>query len=207
MNDFYDMKNEENESTCVIILGAGFSSRMTTPKILLSFGDEGTFLEKIISSYRSAGINSIYLTVNSETQKALIKSGLSVLPELKKIIINPFPERERFFSIQNALRSVESYNNYFIQDSDRPFVDSLLLGSMMSTMDSDYLIPEYNGKGGHPVIISENVKRFILNADAESTTLRGVLGNFDGKRFPVESPSVLININSQEDYQRYFGKE
>jgi CTP:molybdopterin cytidylyltransferase MocA len=72
-------------------------------------------------------------------------------------------------------------------------------------LNSDFCVPVYKGRGGHPVLLSENVIRDLFAEDKTDITLRDFLSRYDGKRVDVKSDSVLVNINTPEDYRGYFG--
>jgi molybdenum cofactor cytidylyltransferase len=188
-----------------IILSAGNSGRMGMHKALLPFGDENlTFLEKITQSYHQAGINQVIVVLN-EALYNLLKTRKIALPGEVEIVVNPHPEKGRFFSLQTGLSKVMAGSHVFIQNADNPFTEPVLLADMIENRaKAGVIFPSYSGKAGHPVLINASVcesARMCLNPDIR---LDYFLRDFPS--FFVESDNcrILVNINTPSDYRREF---
>jgi molybdenum cofactor cytidylyltransferase len=185
----------------VIIPAAGFSGRMGLPKMLLPFDKTKTFLDVIIQGYFEFGCNEAVVVVNE-------KNSLSVkyLQSKKKIriIVNRYPERERFFSIQTGLQSAGKALGVFIHNVDNPFVDVNLLKKMTQVLPScDIVVPVFKDKGGHPVLLSKKVTDYIVSVSDYSINFKDVIKGFNRKNVLTENGNVLVNINTMADYRRY----
>jgi molybdenum cofactor cytidylyltransferase len=70
------------------------------------------------------------------------------------------------------------------------------------------VIPSFHYKGGHPIKLSKIVKQKILETDPESN-LRVVLNCFNKKYISVDDPGVIMDIDTEENYQQvidYYNK-
>jgi len=184
-----------------IILSAGFSSRAEQPKAFLKYNKDLSFLEHYIQIYQRAGIANIFIVVNSiinEQVDNLILDYGNV-----ELILNPKPEDGRFSSILLGLQALKQCP-CFIQNIDNPFVDEPLVNRMMSDLgDDNYVVPEFEGKPGHPVLLSENIVNYLSLLNKEAN-LREELNNFQKTSLEWNDPGILANVNTQEEYREYF---
>jgi CTP:molybdopterin cytidylyltransferase MocA len=190
----------------VLILAAGFSGRMGVPKLSLPFDRNQTFMTKIIRSYQSAGCEKIVVVVNKPGQEFLKqhelfsdKSNISVAP-------NAFPERERFYSLQTGLETLQDGKPVFIQNIDNPFVRPALLHRLAEVFKPGaFVVPVYNERGGHPVLLSGKIISDLVTFPDYRQNLRDFLQAYPKINCPVEDKKILVNINSPQEYGRYFG--
>jgi len=196
------MPNElkEYKRVSALILAAGNSVRMGSPKFMLRFDETHTFLEKIVETYKLFGCTEIKIVLNPEGDK-ILKQQTSKIVDNELIVINPNPEKERLLSIQTGLKALINPQQVFIHPVDNPFVDLDILHLLVNNcMNGDYQIPTYKGKGGHPILISKKVVERICNQIDTDENFKIFLENFAAFRVNVDNKNVLWNINSKEDY-------
>ncbi len=187
----------------VIILSAGQSSRMGSIKALLKWDSKITFIEKIIDEYKKAGLNDISIVLNSINRHE-IKELISIQYPDIKFIINEQVNAERITSIKLGILHIAVDTNVFIQDTDRPFVTTELINNMVSAITPNtYVSPCYKGESGHPVLISSEISNFIITSKKQNT-LKEVLDKFSEIKVESNTKSISVNINSLEDYKKYF---
>ncbi len=188
----------------VLILAAGYSSRIRKHKFALKFNEKSTFVERLVSQYKSLGCKKIIVVLNAEGVKFFQKN----LPHLSNevmVITNMFPERGRSYSISLGLKHIPGNEKVFIQNVDNPFITTDILKLMLENLkDYDCVSPQYQGEGGHPVLISHNVIKEILVREEKDFVLRDLLKNFKKRTLPVNNQKILANINTMEDYNKYF---
>jgi len=194
----------EKSDISAIILAAGFSSRMKQAKFSLMFNKHRTFLEKIIQEYLNFNCREIIVVMNSDGIKLKDKLNLS-FPENVKFVLNEFPERERFFSLQIGLKFLKNINSVFIQNIDNPFVGQLILDSLYNNKDeTDLIVPTFKNNGGHPIVINRTVIKRIISEKKFNHNLKEYLKKFTKKTIPVNDEKILININDKKKYSNYF---
>lgn len=183
----------------VIILAAGNSERMGKPKHLLPFSEEDTFIEHIIKVYQKTVISKMIVVVNDSFPKQQ-----SLLDNSIQIVVNSNPELGRFHSIRLGLKEVNN-TPVFIQNIDNPFVNAgLLMQMQMGLTETDFAVPVYNGKGGHPILFSSQIIHPLINNFSEESNLNVVLKSFKRKDVIVQDPYIHVNINTREEYRKYF---
>jgi len=190
-----------------LILAAGFSGRMGIPKLSLRFDEDRSFAEKIIQTYQSAGCRNIVMIVNEQGENYLRRQKVSFTENDVTVILNMHPERERFYSLQTGLRSVQNGLPVFVQNIDNPFVETELLQQLANIYTPEgYVVPRYNGRGGHPVLLSERIVNDITTSLDWGQNLRNFLQAYPQISCPVDDEKILININSPKEYRKYFSK-
>ncbi len=191
----------------VLILAAGFSGRMGVPKFSLPYDKNQTFLTKIIRSYQSAGCKKIVVVVN--------RTGLEFLKQYKffsdnsafPLVLNAFPERERFYSLQTGLKMLQDGKPVFIQNIDNPFVQPALLHRLAEVSSAEsFVVPGYHGRGGHPVLLSAKIVSDLVASPDYRQNMRDFLQAYPKIYCPVEDKEILANINSRQEYKKYFGR-
>ena len=184
----------------VIILAAGNSSRLGKPKFLLKMPNGETFIESITRQYAEFGCANIIVVVN--------KSGNKLLTNLKfpsntKIAINHNHNSGRFSSIKIGAEQFNA-NFAFIHNIDNPSAKAKILKSLYNVkQQADVIKPIINNKGGHPILISKKVCKDIIREKTNDKNLKYFLKNYSIKKVEVNDNSILLNINTLEDYNLF----
>lgn len=195
------------QNSAVVILAAGFSGRMGIPKLSLPFDEKQTFTEKIITTYLTAGCKNIVLVVNRQGIKALKQQKDFLAESNVSVVLNAFPERERFYSLQTGLKLLDGFRAVFVQNIDNPFVHPEWLQKLTEAFEPDaFVVPHHNGYGGHPILLSGKIIRDIKAFKSYRKNLRNFLQAYPKINCPVADEKILVNINSPAEYRKYFGK-
>ena len=183
----------------VVILSAGESSRMNTPKSFLKYDLNRRFIDKIIDEYKNIRINKIVVVVNKrDFDKLNLQDNISVC-------INEHLEYERFYSIKLGLEKIEDCDFCYIQNIDNPFVNDVILRNLYFKRNiNGSTVPVYNERGGHPVLIGQDVINRIRKTNGSILNFKELLSEFPCNRIEIDDESILRNINSPEDYKKYF---
>ncbi len=190
-----------------VVLSAGFSGRMGRPKWSLPFDERQTFIEKITEVYLRAGCGRVVLVLNPDGITAMEKRGLFTGNKRVVPVSNPFPEKERFFSVQTGLKALRGYPAVFLQNIDNPFVTSDILFCLAGSFRAGaYVVPQYGSRNGHPILLSKEIAGDLVSLPDEKENLRHFLREYPKIFCPVQDESILLNINTPEEYHRVFGK-
>ncbi len=187
-----------------IILSAGASGRMGTPKALLRIGDQN-FLQHIINKLEHQHIHKIYVIIGADADD--IKPTLSGLQV--NIIINEQWRNGQLSSLIAGLHELDERENdaALIWPVDHPLVTETTIKKMINTFINDkdkIIIPKYNGRRGHPVIFPKSLFSQLRTAPFEKGA-RVVVHQNEDRVLEVETDdeSVAINIDTPEDYERF----
>jgi molybdenum cofactor cytidylyltransferase len=189
----------------VVIIAAGNSQRMGMPKLGLKFDASTSFAEKIIGTILEIEPLECILVINHVGLELIHREGIKI-PDKVKIVINEYPEKGRFYSLQCGLKSLSFQGNVLITNIDNPYINkNICLKMLRQFSDFDYIYPVFNGKGGHPLLINKTITEEILLQNNTQKNLKEFLQIYRKKMIKVSDHKVLININTPEDYNSIFG--
>jgi molybdenum cofactor cytidylyltransferase len=188
----------------VVILAAGQSLRMGTPKLLLRWG-RTSVIGHLLQLWRDAGAAQV-IVVHSPDHVALTNEldRLSFPPESR--VINPAPERGMFSSIQCAAAWhgwKEDLTHFMIGLGDQPQLRAQTLADLLqSAMTSPEHIwqPLFAGHGRHPVLFPRS--HFVQLARTEASTLKQFLAAFPVSHIEINDPGLAVDIDYPDDYQK-----
>lgn len=191
------------KNIAVIVLAGGHSSRMNYPKAWLMFNDKETFLESIINSYNQVGINPI-VVLNTTFTENQWNPFVATISTKTKLIKNSFPEKGRLYSLFLGLKALKNEDAAFIHNVDQPCIEPEVIKQLINNYEPHGItIPVFKGYNGHPVLIGKTVINEIINHFNEYQTLRDVWKFFPKKRIEVQNKSILININTPIEFEKW----
>ena len=187
-----------------IILAAGKSSRMGVPKLSLKYDHNKIFIEHIIDEYRRFGCNEIAIVVNETGYNFLIEKKIQFSDNVK-IVINKHPDWHRFYSLKIGVKSLVEAKSVFVHNVDNPFVNHNVLNKLLEKINTaDYISPEFNGKGGHPILLSEKIINIVRSTQVDQLHFKEFLNQYPKMKVQVDDEKVLVNINTFDEYRKYF---
>jgi len=186
-----------------LILAAGESSRMGTPKATLAYRGR-TFLEWIVETLRSAGIERIVVVLGHRAWEiqALVKS------EAIEVVINPDYRSGQTSSLQTGLRALASDDPeaFLLCLVDHPAISAGTVRGIVSAFregDDPVVIPTYHGRRGHPVLIARRLFEELLGLTRDEGADSVVRRYRPATRYvEVEDEGVVIDVDNPEDYRR-----
>jgi molybdenum cofactor cytidylyltransferase len=202
----------------VVILGAGASSRMGRPKLLLPWGDT-TVIGQILRQWRELGAAQIAV-VHRPSDTALVETlkreelkwskavTLQRFNASTHCIVNPQSGKGMFSSVVCAARWRgwrKDISSWAIVLGDQPHLqmDTLRVLLDRAAQNADAICqPVFNGHTGHPVILPRSVFAELPHSGAE--TLKEFLKPFSGGcvQCPVEDAGLLLDLDRPEDYDK-----
>jgi molybdenum cofactor cytidylyltransferase len=198
-----------------ILLSAGESKRMGQPKALLKFGERSN-IENLLDEYLSSQLDKVIVVtgfngeslkkfIEKKTKDNLLKKSADYKEVKKlKVVINEHYNLGMFSSIQKGIAEI-SRGGILIGIVDNPFTNSTVIDELIENFSGgEIVIPDYHGKGGHPVIIPFSLREEILNANPEKTSLKDVFScHLDMiKRIKFEDQTITFDMDTVEDYNR-----
>ena len=186
-----------------VLLSAGESKRMGQPKALLKFGERSN-IENLLDEYLSSQLDKVIVVTgfNGESLKKFIEKKTK--DKKLKVVINEHYNLGMFSSIQKGIAEI-SRGGILIGIVDNPFTNSTVIDELIENFSGgEIVIPDYHGKGGHPVIIPFSLREEILNANPEKTSLKDVFScHLDMiKRIKFEDQTITFDMDTVEDYNR-----
>ena len=185
-----------------VILAAGKSERMGSPKPLLPWGKR-TLIETIIDAIARSLANEILVVFGAAREV--------IEPVIAKYhvgrVFNPDFERGMLSSIQRGLEAVSRDARavlFFLGDQPPPYPG--MINRLIRAYDNTgkgIVLPVHSGRRGHPVLIDLKYRNEIRALDP-GVGLRQLMRDHpeDVLEVRTKSPRVLQDIDTPEDYKR-----
>ena len=189
------------EKVAAILLAAGRSRRMGAFKPLLPFGDK-TVIESCIDNFLAAGVEEIVLVIGHRAGD--IRNHLNATAVT--FVTNPNPDSKMSVSIRLGVAALSSdASAVLITPVDYPAVPPEIIRTLIdaSRTGAKLVQPEFEGRGGHPVLIDLEFRGELLSLDSDSG-LRGLFTKHREQvlRLPVSSPFIARDMDTWDDYRR-----
>jgi molybdenum cofactor cytidylyltransferase len=189
-----------------IVLAAGESKRMGQPKQLLPYG-RGTILAQTVDNLLASAADEVIVVLGYKA--AEIVRTLNGKPV--KLAVNPRYEEGMSTSIVAGLKAAAPETvGFMLIMGDQPGVDRRTIDRLIAEFHHcgrGIVIPVYEGRRGNPVIFAAGYKPELL-------AVRGDIGGReivfrhpdDVLEVAVDSPGVLSDIDTPEDYRSISGQ-
>lgn len=185
-----------------IVLAAGLSSRMGQSKVLLPWSDNKTIIEHITEQLIRARLEHITIVTGHLANE--VKAILT--PYDINIIYNrAYKSGEMLSSIKAGIRAMPSeISACFIVLGDQPQINARVLNDLQmyyAESGGDLLIPSYQSRRGHPILVGRRYWHEILMLD-DKATLRDFIAKHENDihYVPVETDSILRDVDTPQDY-------
>lgn len=194
------------EEVYPLVLAAGASSRMGSPKAALDFGGQ-TALARILETCADLGLGEAVVVTGAHPEATRTAAGR--LPA--RFVRNAEWERGRTGSLLRGLRAVPPDAAAVLLwpvDACLPGLEVLteLVAGLTRAPKGQAAVPSHEGRRGHPLLIgADALPRFLdLDPEASARDLVRALAE-EGRLVHVEvaDPSVLMNCNTPSDYRRW----
>ncbi len=180
-----------------VVLAGGKSCRMGSNKMLLSLGKStviGTNIKKLLE------IAELVVVVTGRYHHEIKDYLESEFPEAAlRVIYNECYESGMFSSVQCGLK--ECCGDVILVPGDSPFYQMSTLESLME-VQGDFVVPSYQRRGGHPILLRQPVIERLLRATGTSN-LKSLRELEEVVWLDVDDEGILLDIDTQEDYVKY----
>ena len=185
-----------------IILAAGESKRMGSPKMLLDFGGV-SMLEKVIMNVKAAPVEDILVVLGAysdKIRKIAVNAGV-------RYCYNEIYKEGMLSSVQCGFRNLpEGIDAALVFQGDQPFITSevaiIVLNEFINT-GKGIIIPVHNAKRGHPLLVAKKYFNEVGKLDSRRG-LRSLseIFNEDVKEVSVKEEGILRDFDTFEQYKK-----
>jgi len=185
-----------------VVLAAGKSERMGSPKMLLPFGRK-TMIEKVVARVLKSPVEGIVVVLGASRNE--IGRRLKAYPVMP--VFNPDFERGMLSSIQNGLNALPAEARAaLVVLGDQPGIPSSVVERLLAGFERSgkgIVLPVHLRRRGHPVLIDLKYKREIMDLDPGIGLRQLLLRHADDVlEVPVRTPSILKDIDCSGDFRR-----
>lgn len=188
-----------------VVLAAGRSSRMGSPKALLDFLGL-PFVVRILEALEALEVKARVVVLGPDAPR--IQPAIAIHDCL--IVENPEPESGPIASLRAALRALQPVQPHaiLVWPVDLPHVRVTTVERVMEAhrrTKGPVVVPTFADRRGHPVIWgSELFAELLEDSVATREGARAVLHRHEKElvSVPVDDPAVIDQMNTPEDYER-----
>lgn len=197
------MNAPKPKGCAAIVLAAGKSQRMGSPKMLLPWGSK-TVIERVISTLTGCGIVQVIVVAGQYFE--LIQEATQDL-SCRVIQNSDYTTGEMLSSIQVGLESLpESVPSALIVLGDQPQMQAntirLILDQWVKSQ-TELIVPSFQKHKGHPWMIHHNLFSEFTQLRPPSTPHDFINAHIaDIHYIDVDNDSILRDLDTPEDYQR-----
>jgi len=184
-----------------LILAAGASTRMGTPKALLEYQGE-TFLDRLIGilSTRCSPVIAV-LGHDAQTVRAALRRSAQAV-----FVLNDDYARGQLSSLQCGLRAAPPGAPALFTLVDHPALEASTVARLADRFEqggAPLVLPSYQGRHGHPVCCGPELVAELLALPPDSEA-RAVMRRYLDRAacVDVDDPGVLLDIGDPAAYAR-----
>ncbi len=184
-----------------VVLAAGESRRMGTQKLLLPFGDT-TILGAVVRTVQASRAGRTVVVLGADREAIRRECGSRDLD----LVVNENYPLGMLTSIQAGLRALPpDAQAAVIVLGDQPFLASRVIDAVIAAYETGgkgIVIPTFQGRRGHPVLIDVKYRDEVLAFDPADGLRRLMLAHAgDILEVDVADPDILRDLDTPEDYQ------
>ncbi|GJM45407.1 MAG: molybdopterin-guanine dinucleotide biosynthesis protein A [Gemmatimonadota bacterium] len=189
----------EPAAPVAVVLAAGDSSRLGSPKSLLDVGGCPA-LERVIRNCVQAGVARGVVVVGG-AHEAELRDKVNVAPFVW--ITNPDPAAGRLGSLRVGLQQTPVDSNVLLWPVDRPLAEAstvvALIAASAEAGQAFVAAPTFDGGRGHPILLGKELRATIL-ASPQDANLREILQDpgIRSLSVPVRDPGIHANLDTPE---------
>ncbi len=183
-----------------IVLAAGESKRMGSPKMLLPWKGK-TIIEQVVENVVTSEVSGVVLVLGAESDNIKnITSRYNVIH-----CYNEDYQSGMLSSVRCGFTALpDDCNAVVVMPGDQPMISTVEIDRVISARKRSgkgIVMPVYNGRRGHPLLIDSRYREEIMILP-ETEGLRALAAQTPADVFEAETddPSVLRDIDTRDDY-------
>jgi molybdenum cofactor cytidylyltransferase len=195
---------ENNARIAAVVLAAGQSKRMGSPKLVLPWGQD-TVIGKVVRTLQEAGLDDIVVVTGSAN--SLIENALHNF-NVQTIHNQDFVDGEMLASCKVGFEALDAQvEAALVVLGDQPQIEAGVVKSILRLYANSkpvLVVPSYQMHRGHPWLVARKLWPAVL-ALQPNESLRDFLAQQAAQitYLPVESSSILQDLDTPADYDRY----
>ena len=171
---------------------------MGSPKPLLEWQGV-TLIQYQIGQLHAAGVADVIAVLGHRAEDVL----LLVDAAGTRGIINEAYREGRASSLRTGAAAAEGAKTVVVLSVDQPR-PAAVTRRLLADHTSGITVPSHDGRRGHPVILDGALLPELREVDEATQGLRSVIARHaaDVHEIPFDSATVLLDLNTPEDYHR-----
>ncbi|MEX2571894.1 MAG: nucleotidyltransferase family protein [Gemmatimonadota bacterium] len=196
-------------SVAGVVLAAGRSTRMGSPKALLTF-EGSTFLARLVQAFREGGCQPVMVVTGPEADpdaRAIAQHARELGADTAT---NPDRDSDQVDSLRAAVRRLPSdLHGVLMAPVDSPGATPSLVAALIETAatGAPLVVPTFGGRRGHPILFGRTILPELMDGDLPEGA-RTLIRRYEKQltELPVENRGVLLDVDTPADYRRLRGR-
>lgn len=198
------MKSTESKKpTAGVILAAGSSTRIGSPKQLLKL--KGKYLiERVLDAALDSKLETIFLVLGHEFQKIQQALGPKIRDPRLELLVNYQYQKGLSKSLRCGLERVkDTYPSVMFLLGDQPLIHSKMIDHLLEAFwlgDQEICVPIHQGRRGNPVIFSRKIYPELEKLEGDKGARDLIQAQIDRVLFvEMKEPLLFFDIDTEED--------
>lgn len=175
-----------------VILAAGYSSRANAFKMELEINKK-SILQRCIEALYDDCSNIIVVSGYKHEKINELTKNYSRL----RVIYNEEFNKGMFSSVKKGIQNVTA-SRFLLTPGDYPLISKDIIKKIIK-QENEIVIPSFNKKGGHPILLSSHLIKEILN-EPDDSNLKRYLNRKKCSYLDIEDEGILLDVDTMEDY-------
>jgi molybdenum cofactor cytidylyltransferase len=195
-----------------LLLAAGESERMGTPKALLEWRGQ-PLLSHQIQQVQKSRVSECFVVLGKDAERLLPLVRPSMRPGWKaRPVYNPRYREGKCASIQAGLTAVATPpDGILVASVDQP-LDAELLNALLRAAETEWekcdaagrrsiIVPAFHGRPGHPPLFRASLFAELMGISEETHGLKAVVRKTPARvlHLPWDDSGILLNLNTPLD--------
>jgi len=176
-----------------LILAAGLSTRAKAFKLGLRVEDKTIIERSVEGMYNICSKVIVVVGYRSE----IVSDILSKYPRVELVYNEKYIDG-MFSSVKVGLKHIEKDRFFFIP-GDYPLIKKSTYKEMLAA-DGDIVLPVYERRKGHPILLKSYVIDEILQS-SKYANMREFINSHGFVTVSVDDPGILMDVDTIEDYE------
>ncbi len=198
------MSSKKDAKIAGLIMAAGGSSRLDSPKQLLNWGS-GSLINHTIDVVQTAGIDPVYVILGSRFEQISKEIHAGSHPAEIHILFNPRWQEGMSTSIKCGINALgEDIEGTFIFLSDQPFISPDLIREIYTIFmaaGAEIVAPRVNGQQCNPVLFRRSFFPQLMTVSGDRGAKKMIAGA-DVTWLDWPDERLLLDIDSEADYRK-----
>lgn len=176
-----------------VILAAGYSSRANAFKMELEINNKPILQRCIEALYDNCNNIIVVSGYKHEKINRLVENYTKA-----KVVYNDEFYKGMFSSIKKGIRDVTA-SKFLLTPGDYPLINKDIIEKLLSE-EKEIVIPSFNMRGGHPILLGRNLIREILQ-EPDDSNLKKYLSKKQCSYLNIDDKGILLDVDTMEDYE------
>lgn len=183
---------------------------MGCPKVLLKLDSGCPWVTWQLQQFFAAGGHAAVVVLAHQTQAVefTVLDNLTPFGRSVTVTRSSAPDLGPFASLVAGLHLALKWdlNQYAVMPVDVPAARQETWRRLENGLGGvDVVVPEFSGRGGHPVVMSRRFAQALLELPLHQARLDTAIGQWPPdrvRRLTVDDARVIMNLNSRQDWQQ-----